>query len=125
MGISVNKPSNNHRLFCYKLPKNETNPQNLVHTKERKCPFYAGLASEILTSSETIGSKMKIEYQTFTIETYDNVNEINEGDLIFITNFNQSFNVEKKNVIILRKGLTFSKLKDMPKAVRFDLRGKL
>ena len=125
MGINLNKRANNHRLFCYKIPKNESKSENLDHTKEKVCPFYAGLASDITSNPETIGTKMQISYDTFSLETYDFVDEIKEGDLIYITNFEKSFVVQSKTVVILRKGLAFSRLGNMTKATRLEVRGRL
>ena len=124
MGINIHKSANNHRLFCYKIPKEELKPQNLVYTKEYQCPFYAGLISSIRNNPEILGSKLQTQYDTFTIETYDNVDEISEGDRIYITNFDKPFIVQTKETVLLRKGLTFASVANMPKAVRFELRGK-
>lgn len=125
MGINLHKPKNNHRLKCFKVAKKETNPQDLSFKKSLTCPFYAGLTSNIENNNEEIGSKLKVQYDTFTIETYDFVEEINEGDKIYISNFNEAFIVDTKEYYIFRKGLQFSNYRQMPKATRFTLRGKL
>lgn len=125
MAINPFKPQNNHRLLCYKLPKDTTNPQDLIRTKQVLCPFYAGINSEIENNPETLGSKLQVNYDTFEIETYDFVEEIVEGDLIYITNFKKAFNVDSKSVFIPRKVVQYARYSQMPKATRFRLRGKL
>ena len=68
---------------------------------------------------------MQTKFDTFTIETYDFVSEINVGDKIYISNFRKSFIVDDKSIIILRKGLIYAKYDRVPKATRFMLRGNL
>ena len=125
MGINVNKVANNHRLFCYRIPKNEEISEELTHSAKHDCPFYAGLVSEIENNPEVIGNSLQTKFDTFTIETYDFVSEINVGDKIYISNFRKSFIVDDKSVIILRKGLIYAKYDRVPKATRFMLRGNL
>lgn len=125
MGINPRKPANNHRLLCYKMPKEMKDKENLIRKEDLVCPFYAGIVGELEPNEEALGGKLQVQYKTFIIETFDFVDEIDNGDLIYITNFQKSFNVDSKSIYIQRANMQFTRYKQMPKYVRFTIRGKL
>lgn len=125
MGVNPNKSSNNHRLLCYKMPKDQRNVENLIRKDTLTCPFYGQIIGEVEPNEDALGGKLQVQYKTFILETFDFVDEIDNGDLIYITNFDKAFNVDNKAIHIQRDNMQFIKYKSMPKYVRFTIRGKI
>lgn len=126
VGINTNKPHNTHRLICvaYKKDKNVPNT-DIVKSGKKLGMFYGGIISAITSESDAIGGNMRREQTTFYIETYDQVEELKEGDFIFVENMEKLFIIDLKETDVIARRNGIIKFGFMNKRTTFKVRGLL
>lgn len=127
MSINPNKKKNNHRLVCRGYKYVETKGQeNLTYDQKESCYFLGAITSDIGQPTETIGNRLKTEYIEFDIETYDEVSNITQGDIIKIETFGDiAFLIVEKRFILDTRNSEFLPFQAQTKITRFSVRGKL
>ena len=127
VGINPYKRYNsNHRFLCEAYQKSSaTKIENLKRDKKLLGRFYGGIISTIDSEEETLGNSFKRENDTFFLETGDNVDELREGDYIFVRNMNTFFIITEKKTEVDSRSAEFSTYNRMNKLTTFRLRGLL
>lgn len=125
MGYNIYKRANDERLQCVGKKKINTKTQeNLEHNESVVCCFLASIMGEIANEMSNIDSRYKTQNETFYLKTHDNVDELKEGDFIYIKNFDRDFLIVEKYTNINVRNTKYMKLDKMNKTTRFYVRGK-
>ena len=125
MGYNIRKKANDERLQCVGKKRILSKGQeNMEHEQREVCSFFASVMGEIASEMNELGSRFKNQNDTLYIKTHDFVDELKEGDIITIRNFNKDYLIVNKFVDLDIRNSRYMKYDKMNKTTRFYLRGK-
>ena len=126
VGININKKQTSNLLKCsaYKKVENAT-MQNLLHETNKLGIFFGKIVSSIKSEEGSLGSAFLKQQDTLVLETADSVEEILQGDLIYIDSLDTAFIVADKEYVFYNNNGMYLKYNKMNKITRFNLRGNI
>ena len=125
VGININKKQTSNLLKCsaYKKLPNYKGNEDLLYSTSKLGIFFANVVSTIKSEESNLGSSFKHQNNYLTIQTADSVEEIQNGDIIYIECMNTYFIVEDKEYVFYNSNGRYMQFKGMNKITRFNLKG--